>query len=492
MKKNIFLIFTATAMYSLLFYNQSPGFNHAVFTYGIIGLFAISNPSLLKSTKWIMAAIASALCATITGITGTEFNIVTNLFAMLVLSYVTVNANMSIITGSFYAGISSLTGLLFVTAYRVNNYMLLNAREKNEEQKFKWYYFILPFVALLFFLLLYRESSGAFKDLTNKIDLSFISAEWFVFTFIGYLFLFGLFIKPKEFDFLAKEAGYSNTVEGTAYWKTIGFMKTGLILFCMLDFLLLIVNLSDILYLINADVNHTKIPYAQLIHQGIGSLFVSLLLAVIFILVWFNQDSPKTRMNSILKILALVWVGLNMVLLLTNIYKNNLYIEAYGLTHLRVGVYFFLFLSFLTLCFCSYKIVAQKNNFYIYRRFGIAVLLLTILFNGFNWNKIICSHNIDLYASHKVEPDTNYLFQLGTDCLPMMVNYWHVLNPSNESYLNEKLDFHCRNFLKQYFEKDWRGLTFNDYHTFDKLKYYNPKTKKPFDILYDEYRFDLY
>lgn len=482
----------ATGVFSYLFYMQSVGCNHAVFAYVLTALLALTNLSVVKKPQWIAAACACMLTGTIVGITGTELNLVTHALCILVLAYTTVNAQLSIFTGTVYAGLSTLSGLFIAGVNKISNYVTLAPVEKPNDRSFKWYYIVLPLGVLIVFLVLYRESSGAFMDLTNKIDLSFISPQWFIFTFAGFLFLFGLFVQPKEFNFFNSEAGIGNDVNAPTKWKSNGFLTTGIILFIMLDFLLAIVNVSDIVYLSVIDINEMDMSYAQLIHQGIGSLIVSLVLAVVFILLWINQRDANPKLSSVLRIAALIWIAMNLIMLVTNINKNMLYINAYGLTEKRIGVYFFLFIAFLTLLFCAHKILRGKNNMYIYRRFGLVVLTLAIVFNCFNWNRIISSHNIDLYKSGKLSPDANYLLELSPDCLPMIVNYWPILNPTHDTYLNQKLDYTCKRFVAEFEEKNWRSLTVNNYHTFEKLKKYKPRTSETLSQLEDRFSYNRY
>lgn len=491
-RNNIYLILVATGMFSYLFYMQSPGFNHAVFTYILIALLALTNISIVKNPKWIISALACLMSGTVVGITGTELNILINLLCILVLTYVTASSELSIITGTVYAGLSSMSGLFISGVSKLSNYVTLAPEENQTQRSFKWYYLVLPLGVLIIFLILYRESSGAFMNLTNKIDLSFLSPQWFIFTFIGFLFIYGLFIKPKEFDFFKAESSIPNEVAESKKWKTNGFLTTGIILFIMLDFLLLIVNISDVAYLSFINIQKMDMSYADLIHQGVGSMIVSLVLAVVFILLWINQQDKNPKLSSILKISAIIWITLNLIMLATNIYKNMLYIDAYGLTYKRVGVYFFLLMAFLTLVFCAFKIMKAKNNMYIYRRFGLIVLTLAITFNCFNWNKIISSHNIDLYKSGKLSPDANYLLELSSDCLPMIVNYWPILNPTRDEYLNRKLDFKCKSFVAEFEEKNWRSLTLNNYHTFEKLKTYKPRTSNSLAELEGMFYYERY
>ena len=198
MKKNSLIVLLATFAFSFLFYKQSQGLNHGIFSVIIPLLFLILKPELRKETNWILAAIACLYSGTVAAITGSPVTILLNMFCILVVSYISVSPKLSVITGSVYAGLSSLSGLFIAGVNTLTNYLTLTpVVEEKTKTRFRWYYLALPLFILIIFLELYRQSSGAFMNLTNKIDLSFISPGWIIFTFIGFLFLYGIFIKPK-------------------------------------------------------------------------------------------------------------------------------------------------------------------------------------------------------------------------------------------------------------------------------------------------------
>ncbi|HYG49252.1 MAG TPA: DUF4173 domain-containing protein [Flavobacteriales bacterium] len=483
MKNKIILILLSTAAWSYLFYRQTPGINHAVFSVVLVLAFALGNIQLLKNKTWLLAAVTCLGSGLLTAINGGELNLLINVWCFLIMAFVSFQHRLSLITGCFFAGISSISSFLITPFSKLVNHAPQNTVDNTaNERKLKWYHMLIPVFFIFIFFILYRESSSAFKNLTNFIDLSFISSEWFFFTFAGFIFLFGLFVPPAEFNFLLKETSFSNHEIPVHTWKTNGFLRTGLMLFISLDLLLAIVNVSDVVYLSCIDIKAMDMTYAELIHQGIGSLAFSLILAVGFILLWINQENGDARLTRMLKTAALTWIALNLVLIGTNIYKNVLYINAYGLTHLRIGVYFFLLLAFATLVFCAVKIHQKKNNIFMYRRFGLTLFSLAVLFNCFNWDKIITRHNIDLYKHTNLAPDACFLLDLDPNCLPMIIGNWNILNPDDNAWLNRELDFRCMKFNHQFEMKNWRSQTVNNYATHDALKNYKPLT----DYKYNE------
>lgn len=468
MKQNKFPLLIAAAAFSFLFYHQEPAINLAVFSVLFALLQMVIQPQLIHNRSWLMALGLCLLSATVTAFIATPLNVFTNFSSLLVMAYVSQEKRISILTGMVYSGMSMSTGWMIALVRYIEN--LFSTKEKKIQYEGpKWYYYGIPLVLVITFIGIYRESSGAFQHLTDKIDLSFISFTWIVFTMAGLKLLYGLFYFPEEYNFFKHEATISNISTGKTGWNSPGFAFTGLISFWSLNALLLIVNITDIAFL--AGINsESEIPYANLIHQGVGSLIVSIILAVGFILLWLNGRELSPRINQSLKLAAGIWITLNVILIATNIFKNQLYIDAYGLTHKRIGVYFFLALALVTLLFCLFKISGNRNNIYIYRRFGIISLALTATFNLFHWDMIIVKHNIKLYETKKMYPDTEYLLSLSDECIPTLYRNWKLLNPDKNNYLTHELDYRMKQFLVKFEESDWRSKSIADYKTYERIK----------------------
>lgn len=470
MKKNTFLVLTATAACSFLFYRQSYGINYLVFSVLLTLLFGLSKPQVTRQLTWRLAAMAFLLSGFITALNGSFINLLMNLGGMGLLTYVTVAEELSVITGVFYAFISSLFTTTIDAFVRIQNYIDSKPGETpaTTKKQYKWYYLVLPLAVLIVFILLYRNASGAFTHLTNQIDLSFISIAWIAFTFFGFQLIFGMFNPAKLFNFFKREKNIPNNIQKNPRWVSRGFNITGITLFAMLNVLLLLVNITDMAYMFftsEADINH-----AQLIHQGIAALSVSVVFAIVFILVWLNQVKADDVLVKKLKTHAMAWVVLNMVLVATNGFKNYEYIAAYGLTYLRIGVFFFLTLALLTLVFCWVKISGYKTNFFMYRRFGLVLLLTCLLFNVFNWDKIIARYNISQYKNHTLEADASYMLSLSDDCLPMIYDNLELLGIGQDTYTLEKLNRWSDAFMQKFEEQDWRSHSLNDYMVYDYLK----------------------
>lgn len=460
---------SATAAFSYLFYMQTVGMNILVFTCLLFILMSLANiPERITPVR-IIATILYLLSGLVAGYQGSTLNTMFNGFCMMIFVYTSLQQPLSIITGSLYATYIMLTGFFISITQKLIRY--INAEQTDRSaSRIKWWYFLIPIIILLVFFILYRNTSGAFLHITNQIDLNFISPFWVIFTFIGYALLFGLFHSVPWIPFSFKEALKGNDLIVDVSTKKYSFYAIGVILFYSLNLLLSLVLISDIAYLFFISTSDQSLPYAKLIHQGIGSLLTSLVLAVFFILIWFHKKNANPTQNIHLKVAAVIWGVLNAVMIGTNVYKNWLYINAFGYTYLRIGVYFSLLIALLIILISIYKIIYDKNNWFMYRNVGISFVIVCFGFNIFNWDKIITKTNIQLYSSGKLTPDVRYLLELSPDCLPTIHKHWSNINPEKNQYLETKFEEKAAKFMAAFEKTDWRSRTWQNYSTYNYIK----------------------
>lgn len=479
MKSSKLFVIVATIGYSYLFYQQMAGINFLLFTLLLIGINLAQHPNLIKNKAWISAAFLALTMGFLTfyyGYLFTAFCTVLSLFLMLGTA---LDAELSIISSVGFASLHAFTGIFIRSGLKLEAYIKGDAPINENKRKYKWYHFTTALIVLFIFVVIYRNASSTFTHVTNQIDLSFISPVWIAFTILGFALLYGALQPLGVFEFLKIEKKYTNNQLHKPAFMTNGFFYTGLTLFYLLNGLLFTVNLFDLLFLNGLNPKSMEISYADMIHQGINSLFFSLFLAVIFVMIWTNRPIEDESLNKKIKWLSVIWIFLNLILVLTNCYKNHLYISAYGLTEKRVQVYFSLGLALLMLAFCFYKILYNKNNWFLYRCKGIALAVVLLGYNTIDWDIVIVKQNISLYKSGKQYPDANYLLQLSDHVLPELANNWSLLNPQNNATLNVQLNERVQEFQREYESQSWRSFSYQQLNTYNALHDFVPASTSP-------------
>lgn len=129
-------------------------------------------------------------------------------------------------------------------------------------------------------------------------------------------------------------------------------------------------------------------------HNGVNAVILSIVMAILVILFYFKAGFNFDKKAKYLKLLAKIWIALNVILIFSTLAKNTEYILNLGFTYKRLGVYAFLLLSILGLFFTFLKIKNQKTNAYLFNQmfwcfFG------TILMSSFiNWGGFITNQNL--------------------------------------------------------------------------------------------------
>jgi hypothetical protein len=100
-------------------------------------------------------------------------------------------------------------------------------------------------------------------------------------------------------------------------------------------------------------------------------------------------------------------------------FKNQLYIDAYSLTFMRIGVYYFLAFSILGLLLTLYKIYFRKDTWFLFQRNSFGIYLALILSCVFNWDSIVTRYNLE----NSTEVDYSYLNTLGFQNYPLL---WEI------------------------------------------------------------------
>jgi hypothetical protein len=144
------------------------------------------------------------------------------------------------------------------------------------------------------------------------------------------------------------------------------------------------------------------------LHQRVAIIIFSIIMAIAVIMFYFKSSFNFDINASLLKKLALIWVILNAILIISAFIKNSEYVLNFGLTFKRLGVYIFLILSLVGLFLTYLKIKLKKTNVYLLSNMAWIFFFTFIITSWFNFSWIVTKYNI---AFHKNE-DVEYLRSL--------------------------------------------------------------------------------
>jgi hypothetical protein len=336
---------------------------------------------------------------------------------------------------------------------------------------------VVPPLITALFVFIYRLANPAFKSVTDNFFTGWISGEWFKFTFIGFLLLFGFFHQISiesltEKDLLSHDQLRRKRLGIKRFFKLPALRteyQLGWLSFALLNALLLFVNGLDIYYLLISKTLPEGVDYAQYVHQGVYALIFSILLANTVILYYFRGNLNFYTKNSSLKWLAYAWILQNILLVCTTAGKTSLYIAEYSLTHKRIGVYVYLLLTVIGLVITFIKIYGVKNNWFLFRKTAWAFYTVLILATAVNWSRLITQYNLS-YLNNFKEVDIAYLVYLPQSNTAQLVNLLEVA-PQRLTYTQRAaIEQKKALFLERYNRQEWQSWNYDDYRIAKELQ----------------------
>jgi hypothetical protein len=424
MKKNDWILLVTVALYSFLFYKQTAGINFLLFTVLLIAGLLIKDRLLLKHHYWKLVAAGSLVSAICIAYYGNTLAVTANIISLSILSALSYRANTSVVAAAFFSAYSYSSSVVFMIqdwSARKNAKMTLSPNSPGK----KWILILIPLLITVIFFFMYRASNALFNDFTKNINVDFISWSWITFTLGGLILLYGFFYHQKIKTLSELDEHALNDLHPSSIKTVILFGKeisisdeefSGTLLFILLNMLLLIVNVLDSNFIFHDRTLPAGVTHSQFVHQNTDMLIVSILIAIIIILFYFRGAINFSAKSKTIKLLAYAWVIQNAFIVLSTIFKNNMYVLEYGLTYKRIGVYVYLMLTFIGLVTTFIKIRNKKTNAYLFRVNGWLFYGVLIITAFINWDNMITEFNF--HKAKHVEQD--YLLNLSNVPLPAL------------------------------------------------------------------------
>ena len=151
--------------------------------------------------------------------------------------------------------------------------------------------------------------------------------------------------------------------------------------------------------------------YATYAHRGAYPLLVTALLAGLFALV----AQPYLGAKPWVRWLLYLWIAQNVLLVVSSILRLDLYVEAYGLTRLRVAAFVWMVVVALGLLLIVMQMWGERSRgWFLARAFGLGFLAIYAC-NLWNIDGLIARHNISNGQGG------SYLCGLGEGAVPVIL-----------------------------------------------------------------------
>ncbi|TRX39206.1 DUF4153 domain-containing protein [Flavobacterium restrictum] len=410
MKKH-HLIFASSAIFTLLFYNESVGVNLAIFGLVLILLVCYFFQDRFTNRSHLVLVIASVLSCLAFAWYGDFVSFLALVFSLIFLQFQTQNSELKIIQSfpvvliNLFASLGRL--LLF-------NQWLPKRKVDNYIAKKIIAYCIIPAFFLVLFYVVYSFGSDHFSGLFTGYELDLNGTQFILMLLLGLYvsFSFWNYWVPDFCNDVNSKLDNDFSAENKVQQQpTFSFLdldferKSGEITLILLNLMLLIFiatyNYEQFFETMATPAVMSKLSAAT--HERVNAVVFSIVMAVGVVLFYFKGGFNFDAKSKNLIRLAKIWIFLNAILIISTSIKNSEYVSYFGLTYKRLGVYAFLILGLIGLLFTFFKIAKQKTNAYLFNQMVWCFYGMLLLCSFVNWGDLITTYNIAVNKG--VEPE---------------------------------------------------------------------------------------
>ncbi len=451
-------LLVAGLTFTVLFHKAGVGLNLALFSLLLIFYWWVRKRESFKPLKTRIIAVASVVSALSLAWYGTEGTVIWNILSLLTLSQFVLHPEGTILLAE------SKSIIRIILAPWQGFVSLLGTQEPKGNSSIQQRigklltFIVLPLAFTLLFATFYQDLNPIFEKFyfqtLGNLDLGLLFTIILGLAVSSIMLLKALPERILQLDgFFADE--FKEDSASKPYSPTE--KQGGIVLFSLLNLTLFAFFVSDLFFLQDISQGLAE-DYAHYVHRGVGMLILSIVMATALILYYFrNTESAQLSNRSALKVLAIVWVFLNIGIVCTTAGKNWFYVEEYTLSLKRVGIFVYLTLAIAGLGVTLAKLYQGKTNAFLIRRVYWVFFLVLTINNCMDWSNIITRFNIQRHVEHRQNLDWNYLLTLNERNIPY-VDAWkgHIQFDNDQ----EKMNFYRRlkvekSSLKDY-SPEWR------------------------------------
>ena len=234
-------------------------------------------------------------------------------------------------------------------------------------------------------------------------------------------------------------------------------------------------TVMDITYLWGGVALPDGMTYATYAHRGAYPLIFTALLAAAFVLIAMRRGGPADQ-SRLIRPLVLIFIAQNVLLVISSIFRLDLYVATYSLTYLRLTAFIWMGLVAAGLTFILVKVMLRKSTYWLItaNTITLALVLYGCCFINAPW--LVAHYNVE--HSREVSGtgqnlDWYYFRSLGPQALPAIERYGEKFPAfwrTNGAYCTNTRDA----FVSS---KNWRDWSFRAW----RLKRYF--ANNPFDAL---------
>ena len=397
MKTHQVILFT-TSLFITLFYGEEMGLNFGILgiVYALLTLY--QTPEKNRTPTFLILFVAGVLASVAYAWYGDSASFMAVFTTLFLLAFKSKNKDLKSIV------VIPLFAVNFFTfIYRFFKFEeWLPKRNASETVQKIISVFVIPAILILGFFGVYSLGSAHFSGFFTDYKFDFDFWQFFVLSALGFFISFNfLNFKIENFLFSWNHHLKNNFLqEDKTENPTFSFLdidaerRSGMISLVALN-LLLLVFIITFNYEQFIEIPKSPNQLSAETHERVNAVILSIIMAVLVIMFYFKRNFNFDRKAQPMKVLAKLWIFLNVVLVVSALIKNSEYVFNLGLTYKRLGVYAFLILSIIGLILTFIKIKKQKTNAFLFNHL-IWYFYGTVLAASFiNWGNLATVYNIN-------------------------------------------------------------------------------------------------
>lgn len=227
-------------------------------------------------------------------------------------------------------------------------------------------------------------------------------------------------------------------------------------------------TLLDAIYLWGGAELPEGIGYAAYAHRGAYTLVATALLAAGFVLVALRPGT-KAAADRRIRALVYLWIGQNVVLVLSSILRLDLYVDVYALTHWRLAAFIWMGIVATGLVLICLRIAGERSNRWLVGA-NMLVLAFVVAVSCFvDDDALVAGFNVDHsreISGQGVPLDVFHLASLGPAAIPSIDRFLTHSNTAAPMTFNSSTIPHIREMRARLADEhrlglsDWRDWTF--------------------------------
>lgn len=181
----------------------------------------------------------------------------------------------------------------------------------------------------------------------------------------------------------------------------------------------LIENILDLVFLWSGAGLPAGVTMADYAHRGAYSLIVTALLAALFVLIALRPDSTGARSPAVRRLVAL-WIGQTLLLVASSALRTLDYVDAYGMTILRLSALAWMGLVATGLALIGWRLFAGRSAAWLINANALAATIVLALASVIDLGATAAGWNARIALTHgKSGPplDLCYMARLGPSAL---------------------------------------------------------------------------